>query len=295
MNFYQYITGGSSREPEIAEENEIQSAFLSKLKHEANLAGGGFLYNCDGALQDYLKKVEDNVLLYIILAKFDVAHAATLFQDRAQRLTCGEIGLQFSSFVYTISPIDQIRGSIRIFFVKSSGSMFRVIDDILHSLAKEEQPPPLVRKLMMEKGRLLRPQLKDPLPFVSLPLIDDSMNSVMEMSILQLQRSANGCDDNRIAIRVTKCGSAQVNGDYTLTSGTAVYVCVEGEGDICFTNSSGFQLTRTERYLTKNMNEAESTDGVNDVIFDWHFVNPVLSCSYYLCSTFSRATLPPLR
>ena len=294
MNFYQYLTGGASGESEDAEANELQNLFLSKLTHESNIAGGTFLYDSQGSLQDYLKEVEDSVLLYIFLAKFDVVRTASLFEEQARLLVSDGFGPQLSSLVYATSPINRIRSSIRIFLVNSSGSMFRIIDDILLKAGIDEgHPSPFVKKMMIEKGRSLRPQLKSSLPFTLMPLIDDSLNSVAEMSLSQLQRSTGNDGGSVIAIRVTRCGSAQVNGDYLLRSGSIENQ--NDEGEISFVNSSGFQLSRMERHLIKTSSTMEDMETPNrSVMFDWHFLNPVLSCSYYLCSTFSRSTLPPL-
>lgn len=302
--FYSYLTGLSETDAknETSVDDLLFNSFLSRLSDESLSVCGPFLYSPGGSLQEYLKEVEDSVLLYMVLAKFDLIRAAFIFQKKAGQLVSDGFGLHLSSLIYSTMPVNQIRSSIRIYFVKSSGSMFRIIDDVLKQLGDEQgHPSSFVKKLMIEKGRNLRPQLKSSLPFIFLPLIDDSMNSVVHMNMSQLQHSGtNSSSDNcnLIGIRVMRCGSTQVNGDYVLTSESMEYENSKGNGNnggICFSNSSGFQLTRMERQLVKNDENVLGSSSTLNVIYDWHILNPVLSCTYYICSTFCLSTLPPLR
>jgi hypothetical protein len=328
-SFFEYLSGGNtSKDLSSAAEaktEEIFNSFLSRLKGESKASGGAFLFSPEGALQSYLREVEDGVLLYLVLGQFDLVIAASAFQDSAESLGAEDgLSLKLSSFVYSTSPVSRIRSSIRVMFVRASVEMFRLIDAVLQRLGDERDnghPSKLVRSVMVNQGRALRAKMKRPLPFIFLPVIDDYTNAVSHLSIEQIRMqqsfdaekttaqkkpttttSSSGSGKTKekifVAIRVSKCGSAQVNGDYILTSGATEFDVVEGTGpsDICFSNSAGFQLSRNERPLLKGLSPAQSQESILDTrIFDWFVINPMLSTSYYSCSTFYESTLPPLR
>ena len=118
MNFFQYLAGSNeslnSNTSEDAANNEIYNSFLTRLTDESSIVGGPFLYREEGHLQNYLREVEDAVLLYLVLAEFDLIRSAAIFVDKAHELIGDGLGLQLSSFVYSNSPISKIRSSIRI-------------------------------------------------------------------------------------------------------------------------------------------------------------------------------------
>jgi hypothetical protein len=326
-SFFEYLSGSTAKDV-IAKNDErteaIFNTFLEKLKSESKNSCGTFLYSHEGSLQEYLREVEDGVLLYLVLGEFDLACAAKVFSDKADEVASDGtgFGLRLCSLVYANKPVNRIRSAIRIFFVKASSEMFRLIDTVLHSLGEQVgHPSKVVKKVMVERGRYLRAQLKHPLPFIFLPLVDDSANNILHLSGKQLavadslkeKTSSNGKSDSSdtvIVIRINNCGSAQVNGDYILTSGMTELEKIAGsnESDICFTNSSGFQLSRSERILLKSHSLSSSNSEIKSgsfapetealldrKVFDWFILNPILSNSYYCCSSFSQATLPPLR
>lgn len=327
-SFFEYLSGGNtSKDLSAAAEaktEEIFNSFLARLQRESKASGGPFLYSPEGALQSYLREIEDGVLLYLVLAQFDLVHAAAAFQDSAESLGAEDgLSLKLSSFVYSTSPISRIRSSIRVMFVRASVEMFRLIDTVLQRLGDEREnghPSKLVRSVMVSQGRVLRAKMKRPMSFIFLPVIDDYTNAVAHLSMEQIRMqqsfaaekatsqgnpaaiSSSGSvklkERNLIAIRVSRCGSTQINGDYILTSGATEFDVVEGTGpsDICFSNPAGFQLSRTERPLIKGLSTAQAQESMLDTrIFDWFIINPMLSTSYYSCSTFYESTLPPLR
>jgi hypothetical protein len=149
---------------------------------------------------------------------------------------------------------------------------------------------------MIERGKYLRAKMKKTPPYVFLPLIDDSMNSVMHLSMQQLQRCGRTGDgrSTQLVINVSCCGCSQVNGSYLLR-GVGEPELADGtsrsgsEEDLRFTNASGFQLCRSERLLAEGEPSASS-----GVVYDWFLLNPIISCSYYCCTTCCSSTLPPL-
>ena len=118
MNFFQFFSGGSSDSTAStaadAVSDEIYNRFLSKLVVESESGGGPFLFSENGNLQEYLREVEDGVLLYLVLSKFNLLRASVVFQEKANALVGEEFGLRLSSLVYANSPVNQIRSSIRI-------------------------------------------------------------------------------------------------------------------------------------------------------------------------------------
>lgn len=125
MIFFQYLSGGSSDATVSATDaanDEICNSFLAKLVSESESVGGPFLFSENGSLQEYLREVEDGVLLYLVLAKFDLLRAAAVFQEKTNALVGEESNLQISSLIYSNSPINQIRSSIRI--VRSKANLF---------------------------------------------------------------------------------------------------------------------------------------------------------------------------
>jgi len=318
-SFFEYLSGSAAKETSAAAEvksETIYNSFLERLQEESTASGGPFLYSPEGALQGYLREVEDGVLLYLILAHFDLVLAAATFQKSADELGAEDgLSLKLSSFVYSTSPVSRIRSAIRVMFVRESLGMFKLIDSVLQRLGEDlGHPSKAVKSVMINRGRVLRAKMKHPLPFVFLPVIDDVSNSVAHVNIQQVRfqqglsssGSSGSSAANRgpaaveknilIAVRISRCGSTQVNGDYILTSGATEIDVVSGTApsDICFSNPAGFQLTRSERALIKGLSEDQR--GLIDTrVFDWFIVNPILSTSYYCCSTFYESTLPPLR
>ena len=237
------------------------------------------------------------VLRYIINAKYDALGAANIFMERAEELSGKGMALRVSNLVYSTSAINQIRCAIRIFFMKFSVSISRIIDDVLKEIEALQRAFPkadIEKTSVTKKCELLSNDLNISFPCVFLPLLDDSMASVVH---------PNGDDlfisKKELVVRISGCGKTNVNGDYILSNPnlTLMKDFTSTDKNICFESTSGFQLTRSRRRLRKDKGKVGRIGmclSRQIDIFDWYILSPHLSSSYYCCSTFHRSTLPPL-
>lgn len=185
QSLYQYIAGTPLKEAILKKSNPQYTNFVAKLASESFDVSGFYLFNPAGAFQEYLEELEDGVLLYLHLSKYNFENAGKQFSDHAASLI---LGPSPDTFCYSWTPINRIRVAIRLFAMYIPDEMFTKIDEILQRLGEGEgRPPPNVKKAMVKQGKAMRAQLEGPaIPYKVFPLLDDPFSAVMNISQLQL-------------------------------------------------------------------------------------------------------------
>ena len=319
-SLFDFMTGpsksSSSSSSNQSKFQNIYNLFADKLKIECSETGGPFLFFSNGSLYEYLRDIEDSVILYIILSKYNLHRSASLFEEKIVSSNENHFSSLVNMVVYSNNPINRIRVCIRIFFINSLDTVFKEIDTVLHGLGNEfGEPSNQIKQLMIEKGRHLKAKIKNPFPYKFLPLIDDYIGNVFHLNMHQYNLIKLGIKETKkytVAIKISKCGSDQINGEYILTSGETEYEKTEigDKNDVCFTNQNGFQICRIERLVFENSVEkrvSSSSSSSSDhellslsshfpsKIYDWFVLNPLLSSSYYGCTSLYNSKLPPMR